>query len=234
MPTDLTSAATQPPINEVARAAVVLPTDATLYSDTRFVAIAWDDPGDGSQPQASILGADGRTLPYLARFQLIDLLCGDRAMRAVDGTLQVCHRAVTPEAYLGLWRSALKVPLTPADLAERFGLTIVVTLGAALATARLVRSGWTTSPFAGFAEFEAAYGSRFVPGPTATGAPGFELTLDLREATAARDAFYGRAFVTDRSVTEGHVHMALAAIDVAVRALPSDGVQAGLFQETAP
>lgn len=234
MPTDTTPAAAQPPLNEIARAVVALPEDATFYNDTRFVAIAWDDPGDAGAPRPTILGAEHGGLPYVASYQLIDLLCGDRAMRAVDGTLRLRHRMVTPEAYLGMWRAALLVPFTPDELASRLGWTIRVTLGAALAAARQARSHWSTSPFESFAAFEATYGPRFVQVPTASGAPGFELTLDLREPTAARDAFYGRDLVTDREDAEGQVRTALAAIGTAGRALPPPGAQDPLSERRAP
>lgn len=234
MPTESTPSASQLPVNEIARAVVALPKDATLYGDTHFVAIVWDAPGDGNAPRPSILGADSLALPYLPPYRLIDLLCGDRAMRAVDGSLQVRQRKVTPEAYLGLWRAALLVAFTPDELADRLGLKVLVTLGAALAPARQARSSWTSSPFKGFADFEAAYGARFVLGPTASGASGFHVTLDLREATAARDAFYGRDFVSDRDDAEGYVEMALVSERTALHALPADGAQAGLFEEDAP
>lgn len=233
MPTENTPAAIAPPLNEYARAVVALPSDATFYSDTRFVAIAWDDAGDGHMPRPAIVGAD-RALPYLAPYELIDLLCGDRAMKAVDGALQVRHRTLTPEAYLGLWRAALAAPLQAQELGSQHGLKILVTLGAALQPARRASRVWSSSPFAGFHDFEAAYGPRFVLGPTASGASGFELTLDLCEPLAARDAFYARALVTDRDDAEGFVRTSLVATDRIQRPMPPDQSQAALFTGSAP
>ncbi len=233
MPTETISAAIQP-LNEFARAVVALPKDATLYSDTHFMAIAWDQPDDASAPRPTILGAGRGVLPYLPAYRLINLLCGDRAMRTVDGTLRVCRRTVTPEAYLGLWRAALQAALSPEELADQLGLKILVTLGAALASARQASSCWTTSPFKSFSEFEEAYSSRFTLGPTARGASGFRITLDLREATAARDAFYGRDLVTNRDDAEGCVEVALVPMDAGERIWPSTEAQPSLFGEVTP
>lgn len=233
MPTENMPAAIAPPLNEYARAVVALPPDATFYSDTRFVAIAWDDAGGGDTPRPVIVGAD-RALPYLAPYELIDLLCGDRAMKAVDGALQVRHRTLTPEAYLGLWRSSLAAPLQAQDLGLQHGLKILVTLGAALEPVRRASRVWSTSPFANFHDFEAAYGPRFVLGPTASGASGFELTLDLREPLAARDAFYARALVNDRDDAEGFVRTSLVATGSIRRPLPLDQGQPALFTEGTP
>lgn len=234
MPTEHISAAGQPPLNELGRVAVALPAEATLYGDTHFVAIAWDSASDGTEPQPTILGADRQALPYLPRYRLIDLLCGDRAMRTVDGALRVQHRTVTPEAYLGLWRAALQQPLEPAALAERHGLKILVTLGAALAPVRTSRSTWTSSPFATFAEFEATYGARFTGITMADGQPGFELVLDLREPDAARDAFYAESFVTQRNDAAGHVRMSLAPSGTGPRRQPTGGEQAAFFERSQP
>lgn len=230
MSTNHVPAVAQSPLNELARAVIGLPLDATLYSSPHFVAIVWDD---GPTPRPSILGAEDTALPYFASYQLINRLCGDRAMRTVDGTLRVRQRTLTPEAYLGLWRAAMQAPLTPQELASRFSLKILVTLGAALAPARLASRVWTSSPFESFLDFEAAYGSRFVLSPTASGASGFELTLDLCAPQAARDAFYGRALVTDRKDAEGHVHTSLMSVGTGPCVLPDGSSQSSLFEENA-
>lgn len=232
MATENPTAAIQPPLNELARLVVALPLDATLYSSTHFVAIVWDD--DAGVPRPSFLGAPDAGLPYLAPYRLIGDLCGDRAMRSVDGALRVRQRIVTPEAYLGLWRTAMQAPITAQELADRHGLKILVTLGAALAPARLATRVWTCSPFNDFHDFEATYGPRFVLGPTASGASGFELTLDLCEPRSARDAFYGKALVMDRKDAEGRVHTSLVSMATGPRDLPSEsGGQAALFTEVA-
>ncbi|WP_406625360.1 hypothetical protein [Acidovorax sp. SDU_ACID1] len=227
-----TPAAVKPPLNELARAVVALPLDATFYESPHFVAIVWD--GDGHAAIPSILDTGSAGLPYLPAYRLIDHLCGDRAMRTVDGTLRVRQRIVTPESYLGLWRTAMQCALAPEELATQHGLKIVITLGAALAPARLASRVWSSSPFKDFHDLEATYEARFVLGPTASGASGFELALDLRELQAARDAFYGQAMVMDRRDAEGRVSASLLPIrGTGPSILPDASRQPALFEENA-
>jgi len=75
------------PINEVARVAIALPEDTCFYSDHRFIAVAFDDGIDGVTHE--ILGASRPYLPFFAGYEIFSRLCGDRAMRTVDGTLRV-------------------------------------------------------------------------------------------------------------------------------------------------
>ena len=221
---------TSPTINEHARSAIALPVDTTFYSDTQFIPIAWDEPGDGSAPRPDILFSKPGHLPYYPKYQLIDLLCGDRARQAVDGTLRVQGQVVTPEAYLGLWRAALADSLTPVQLAARCGLRLFVSLGAALEAVRAAKSSWTSSPFPTFEAFEVLYGERFTHGPTADGRSGFELTLDLREPDAARDAFYAESLISRKDDAASYVRTWLAPISIASAALPSPERQTSLFE----
>lgn len=88
------------PINEVARAAIVLPKDTSFYSSPLFIAVAFDVDAHSVTP--TVLGASRSTLPFLAAYEIFSTLCGDRAMRTVDGCLRVNGDVITPESYLGL------------------------------------------------------------------------------------------------------------------------------------
>lgn len=200
-----------PTVNEHARAAVALPVDTKFYNDTQYIPITWDVRADDSAAPAEILFSRPGHLPYYPKYRLIDLLCDDRARQAVDGTLRVQGRVVTPEAYLGLWRTALTDALTPEQLAARCGLRLLVTLGAALEPVRTAKSSWTSSPFATFETFEGLYGDRFTRAPMADGRPGFELTLDLRQPNAARDAFYAESLISRNAETASYVRTWLSA-----------------------
>jgi hypothetical protein len=195
MSTAITSAVIQPLINEHARVVLALPKDTTFYSEARFVPIVWEGVGNEPTPQPLILDSEEGSLPYLPRWRLIDYLCLHRAMQTVDGRLQVQRKVVTPERYLGLWRTALEQPITAETLARDYGSCIQITLGAPLDKMRGKRNSWTSSPFQVFEEFEAAYGHRFVLGASATGEPCFQLTLDLREPEAARHSFYAETML---------------------------------------
>lgn len=219
-----------PTINEHARAAIALPVDTTFYSDTQYIAIAWDIPGDGSAPRPDILFSEPNHLPFLPKYRLIDLLCGDRARKAVDGTLRVQGRVVKPEAYLGLWRAALTEALTPSTLADHYGLRLLVTLGAALEPVHAAKSSWTSSPFTTFSEFEGLYGDRFTHAPTADGRPGLELTLDLRQPNAARDAFYAESLISRNAAAASYVRTWLSAEGAASTAPTYPEQQKSLFE----
>lgn len=221
---------TSPTINEHARAAVALPVDTTFYNDTQYIPITWDVRADDSAAPAEILFSKPGHLSYYPRYRLIDLLCGDRARQAVDGTLRVQGRMVTPEAYLGLWCAALAEALTPEQLAARCGLRLLVTLGAALEPVRTAKSSWTSSPFATFAAFESLYGYRFTQALMADGRPGFELTLDLRQPNAARDAFYAESLISHKAEAASYVRTWLCAEDAASSAPAYPERQKSLFE----
>ncbi len=216
MSNDSVRAAPKLPRNELARAVIAVPTDATIYGGTQYIAVVWDHwyttlLGGFEISRPSILGPAGNTLPYLTDYRLIDLLCSDRAMCTVDGKLRVLDRQFSPEDYLGLWRYALKHPRSADWLASEHNLRILITLEAALEPARAARCGWSGSPFPTFAEFEAAHGQRFVLSDARDGAQRFELVLDLREPTAARDAFYAGSLLRDREDAGGVVSVSLSS-----------------------
>jgi len=71
------------PINEVARLVIVLSNDMSFYNSPLFIAVAFDAGARGVTPE--IIGASRLTLPFLARYEIFSRLCGDRAMRTVDG-----------------------------------------------------------------------------------------------------------------------------------------------------
>lgn len=223
-------AVTLPALNEHARAAVALPEGTTFYNDCQYILINWDSNGDEPLMPPSILFSKPDLLPYYPKYRAIDLLCGSRARQAVDGTLRVQGAIVTPEAYLGLWRSALAEAMSPAQLADRCGLRILVTIGAALETARMAKSGWSTSPFETFATFERAYGDRFTFAPMGDGSTGFEITLDLLEPDAARDAFYADSLISRNAAAAGYLRTSLAPSDRSARLPPPMHSQTSLVE----
>lgn len=186
------------PVNEVERVAIVLPEGTTFYADLRYVSITWDmDTSEGDaqgNTTGQIIGGHCKSLPFLARYELFSNLCADRAMCTVDGSLRVNGQIITPERYLSLWRATLKHPVTAEQFTERHGQQVLLVLGAPVMSLRGRRSSWTSSPFAHFDDFEAAYQGR-IEYRTDEGGERFELALDLREPDAARDAFYIASFI---------------------------------------
>ena len=223
-------AATSSALNEHFRAAVALPKETTFYDDCHYIAISWDNANDEMPVQPSILFPKFDGLPYFPQYSLIGLLCGSRAKHAVDGTLRVQGQIVTPEAYLGLWRAALADAMSTAQLADRCGLRILVTLGAALEAVRTAKSPWTSSPFETFAAFESAYGDRFAATLMNDGRPGFELTLDLRESDAARHTFYAHSLIRRSTEAASYVHTRLAPSGLSSGLPPAVHSQASSFE----
>ncbi|QDL38548.1 hypothetical protein [Rhodoferax sediminis] len=115
-------------------------------------------------------------------------------MRTVDGSLRVHGQIITPERYLSLWRATLEHPMTAAQFTERHGQQVLLVLGGPMTPLRGQRSSWTSSPFAHFDDFEAAYRDR-IEYRTDGGGEHFEIALDLCEPNAARDAFYAASFI---------------------------------------
>lgn len=190
------------PINEVARVAIVLPEDTCFYSDHRFIAVAFHATStDGTAYIVhEILGASRSCLPFLAGYEIFSRLCGDRAMRTVDDALRVNGETITPECYLGLWRTAIGQPLTPSRFTERFGYSIYAVLGGQFDGLRGKRKSWSSSPFETFDDFEAAYRDRI---DYLDDGRCFRIDLDLGLAHAARDAFYLEAFLSSAGQCEG-------------------------------
>lgn len=186
------------PINEVARVAVVLPEDTCFYSDQRFIAVAFDASADGVTYE--ILGASRPCLPFFAGYEIFSRLCGDRAMRTVDGALRANGETVTPERYLGLWRTAIGQPLTPSRFTEHYGYAAYAALGGRFDGLRGKRKSWSSSPFETFDDFEAVYRDRIA---YLDDGRCFRIELDLGLAHAARDAFYLEAFLSSAGQCEG-------------------------------
>ncbi len=177
-------------INERTRVVIALPDGTTFYSDRLYIGVAFDLMGNTMIP--NVLGPSSG-LPFLARYNIMSLLCGGRAMGTVDGTVIVNGETITPERYLGIWRTAIAEPLTAAQFTERHGYEIVAVLGGSLDPLRGTRTSWSSSPFKTFDDFEAAY-----RGHMAYYDEGwrFRIELDLRRDNAARDAFYLQSFLS--------------------------------------
>jgi hypothetical protein len=223
-------AVASPTLDEHFRAVVGLPKNTTFYGDCHYIAISWDRANDRMPVQPSVLFQRPNGLPYFLEHRLIGMLCASRAGHSVDGTLRVQGQIVTPEAYLGLWRAALADVISPSQLANRCGLRILVTLGAALETVRTAKSPWTSSPFETFAAFESAYGKRFTSTTMSDGRPGFELTLDLREPDAACHTFYAHALIDRSTEAASYVHTRLASSGLSSELPPSAHSQISLLE----
>ena len=187
------------PINEIDRVAVLLPRGTTFYNDQRYIAVCWDMDVQGN-PCGQILGSNRRSLPFLARYELLNALCRDRAKQTVDGSLRVNDQIITPERYLGLWRAAIAHPVTAEQFTEQYGHLLLV-LRSPVDLLRGRRTPWASSPFRHFEDFEAAYRRRIEYHCTA-GIENFEIALDLREPDAARDAFYAASFIYSAGLEE--------------------------------
>lgn len=90
-----------------------MPDDTTIYGDPRYIAVAWTIHSSNATT-AQVLGSQRRFLPFLARCEVVDLLCQDRAIRTVDGGLCVDGHPVPPENYLAQWRRTLGHPVSAA------------------------------------------------------------------------------------------------------------------------
>lgn len=185
------------PINEIARVVIVLPNDTSFYSSPLFIAVAFDTSAQGVTPE--IIGASRLTLPFLAGYEIFSRLCGDRAMRTVDGDLCVNGDIITPERYLGLWRTAIGQPLTPDQLTDRYAYSVYAVLGGRFEGLRGQRSCWSSSPFKTFDHFEAAYRERI---DYLDDDRRFRVEFDLKQTHAARDAFYLESFLSSANQLE--------------------------------
>jgi hypothetical protein len=77
----------QAPINEIDRVVIALPPNTMFYSDSVYVAVAFDAISGTETPR--ILGSS-RCLAFLPRHQIFSALCEDRAIHKVgitDGAL---------------------------------------------------------------------------------------------------------------------------------------------------
>lgn len=177
------------PINEVGRAVVELPADTTFYSSPMYLAIAFEAASERPEPLLLTRGTT-KSLGYQAAYELIGYtLCGDRAQRAVDQSLVVDGKSITPEAYLGLWRTAIKEACTPGGLLRLHGIRLIAQIAGPVDLIPRCRSPWTTAPFQSLAESKYARNLPISDGQ-------FALRIDLCERDAARDAFYISEMVT--------------------------------------
>jgi hypothetical protein len=205
-------------IHEVDRAVISLPDNASFYSLPQFIAVAFDATSSGITP--TILGGS-RDLPYLSQSGVFSELCRGRAMLTVDHELVTNEKLVTPEQYLGMWREALKSPMTVLDFAIYSHCMPVAIFCGRLEGLRGKRSHWTRSPFATFEDFETTYRDQIA---YLDDGCRFQLVLDLSQENAARDAFYMESFISS-------ANRANATISVALR--PSNGHEVALSNVTA-
>ena len=180
-------------INEFERLAVRLPTDATVSRSPTFLAVTLDVNSDGHAPAPDLL-PEHAALRYLAQYELMSVLCSHRAQQAVDGRLRCKGSRVTPERYLGLWRQALSEALTPQELYDQNGWSLVARLQGPLQSAEVLdrKSSWTCCPFQTFAGFHARYRDRMVP----EGTQRFRVYIDLAEPDGPRNAHFGRCLLS--------------------------------------
>lgn len=205
--------------NETDRAIIQLPENATFYGD-RYLAVAFDRSLYGP-PRPTVLG--GGSPPFLGASTLISVLCSGRARRTVNRSLTVLGGAITPERYLGLWRAALRAPLSPTTFATRYALAPIFVVDAPLAALRGTRRAWTSCPWETFDDFEESYGARMV---IAAGEERFQLEIDLRTPEGPRDAFYAASFVSGhRAPGLSHTELVLRGVSP----LPARPTQAELF-----
>ncbi|KZT16320.1 hypothetical protein A1D30_12590 [Acidovorax sp. GW101-3H11] len=231
MQAEMLQAAHRRPEIERTRVAVALPPDATSSGEALFVPITWEDTNDDGAGRPRILRDPHGALPSFTSRRLIGFLCQDRATRTVDGNLKLWYGEVSPEDYLRLWREALKSPLTPAQLAERHGLCLRVTLCATLDRVRGMRCPWPNAPFETFEHLEAFYGTRLIHITAEAGETRFGLSLDLREPEAARHAFYVESLLAQTGDTQAGIRVTLGRVAQPPHRLPVFDWQANLFEE---
>lgn len=217
------------PINEVARVAIVLPKDTTFYSDQIFIPVAFDAVANGVTHE--ILGASRSGLPFFASCGIFSYLCGDRAMRTVDGMLRISGEAITPECYLALWRKAIAQPLSPVEFTERYGYAAYALLNGRSEHLRGKRKSWSSSPFETFDDFETAYRDQIA---YVDDNRRFRIELDLRWQHAARDAFYLESFLSAGDEREQSASsVVLKEADPSHPVAAHSAVQPDLFPPTA-
>lgn len=189
--------------NEIDRVVIALPANTCIYSDARFLAIAFDADAQG-QPHAETLRFK-ENLPFLASYEIFYCLCNARAQWAVDQSLVVKGQALTPERYLGLWREAVKQAISLQEFADRYGFTTLLEFEGSLSL-RGQKNMWDSSPFPHFYDFEAAHSAHFEYLDTNQR---FRVTLDLLTKDASRDAFYLDAFLNDQKIERSGVNISI-------------------------
>ena len=179
--------------NELQAICVQLPPDVCPTASAgspRFLAITQDD----DQP-ASVLGSG---IPFIPAYQLIWQVCRHRAVLTVDSRLRINGRAITPEAYLQRWRSALAqaVPIhhLPAERALR---PVAVFVWRHTDAQRQIKPRWITPPYVSFGELLDAHGQHITMS-IAEGHPLTRLEIDLTAPHGARDAWWADDFLAHR------------------------------------
>lgn len=211
---------TSSPINEIDRVVIHLPDDAMFYSHRSYLPVAIDLI-DGEQ-QPTLLRHGDRGISYMAQYEIFSVLCSDRAQKAVDHQLLAAGKPVTPERYLGLWRTAIAESVTAAVAKAELGIQAVAVLRAPLAAMSDAKSSWTSCPFGTFARFQAAYGHLFKHCDDGT----FALELDLAIAGCAQAAYYGASMMCnkfDRGSSSWHAGILIRRVGTRLH-------QAGLFE----
>lgn len=183
---------TAPPANEIGRVVIHLPDDATFYRHRSYLPIAIDLV-DGTQIP-SLLRSDSHGIDYMAGYEVFSALCSNRAQRTVDRSLLVDNEHITPERYLGLWRSAIGNSMPPEAASKALAIQAVAVLQAPLAALAGARSSWTSCPFGAFEAFQDKYRCELKVSNDGV----FTLELDLARPEAARDAYYAASMVSTR------------------------------------
>lgn len=210
---------TPPTANEVGRVVIHLPDDATFYRDRSYLPIAIDLV-DGTQIP-SLLRSDSHGIDYMAGYEIFSALCSDRAQRTVERSLLVDNAPITPEGYLGLWRSAIGNSMPPEAASKTLGIQAVAVLQAPLAAMAGARSSWTSCPFGAFEAFQAKYRREL----NASDDGVFTLELDLARPEAARDAYYAASMVSSR-LRQGAI---VWRASIELRTSPRQAGQVSLF-----
>jgi hypothetical protein len=179
--------------NETERYVVVLQ-GVEHYGTGVYLAVYMEDR------QAAVLRAEDGCHPCMrSRAELISALARQRAVLTVRGELRVAGEVVLPEDYIALWRRAFAKPLTPAQLAVDFGLTLVAsaTVDLARLAAALMRrqpaclaalgAPQAEHPSQSIEEFETRWAAAMHPEPGTRN--GVRVVLDLLRPGAAADAF---------------------------------------------
>lgn len=107
-------------INEVGAVCVTLPLDVCPMScadSRRYLCIVMDSRRD---PLAL-----GTGLPFLPRYEVISMVCSERAVLLVEGTLRVQRRRMEPDAYIRRWRRALDEAISIEQLRSHVGLQAI-------------------------------------------------------------------------------------------------------------
>lgn len=209
-------------INEVERFVVKLPRNRfanPAWHERSFVAFTRDEVGGDTR--YSMVTNESTLCSFDWQYSVFGSLCSDRAQRTVDGSLVVNGKVVLPETYLRLWRLAFKQPLFAEDLAKTFGVALIGFVEAPLEKVRDARCGHAYSPFATFAEFEAAYGSTFLD----LGAGRFRVEFDFCSpgvAWGAWDSQYA-ALIMSTAAYDGRIQRDEWKSGAFVRVLDSNG-----------